>query len=67
MPDVTLNKLTQLNKLTLLLPNVECPTGKAYIVWTDRKMISSRVIAFRDLILERMNGDANKLWGNMFI
>jgi len=66
MPKEALNRLTHLNKLKPVLPDVECPTGTVYIVWTDRKMISSRVVTFRDLIFERMSSDPSKLWDNMF-
>tara|TARA_R110002060_G_scaffold78357_1_gene91405 strand:+ start:1111 stop:2109 length:999 start_codon:yes stop_codon:yes gene_type:complete len=66
MPKIALTQFCENNKLVAVLPEVECPKGMAYIVWTDRKMISSRVIAFRDLILECMRGDGSQLWTNMF-
>lgn len=66
MPRIALMQLCEKNKLMAVLPKIECPKGMAYIVWTDRKMISSRVIAFRDLILARMCGDASQLWTDMF-
>ena len=58
--------LTQQAKLLPVLPDLECQKGTAYLVWTDRKMISSRVVAFRDLIFARMNSDPEQLWANMF-
>lgn len=66
LPKVALKRLAEDNKLTPILPQVECPTGTAYIVWTDRKMISSRVVTFRDEIFNNMNKGAENLWGAMF-
>lgn len=66
MPKEALTHLSSRHKLMPVLPDVECPKGLAYLVWTDRKMISSRVVAFRDLIFDRMNRKAEQLWTNMF-
>lgn len=66
MPKIVLEHLTLQNKLVSVLPQVECPKGTAYLVWTDRKMIASRVVAFRDLVFNRMDSNAEKLWRNMF-
>lgn len=65
MPKVVLEHLASQNKLVPVLPEVECPKGTAYLVWTDRKMIASRVVAFRDLVFSRMNHNAETLWRNM--
>lgn len=40
--------------LEQVLPEVECLSGDIYMVWADRKLISARVAAFRDMIFERM-------------
>ncbi len=37
-----------------VLPGVACSTGVVYMLWADRKLVSARVAAFRDLIVERM-------------
>lgn len=66
MPKVALEHLKAQQKLIPILTGIECPKGTVYVIWTDRKMISSRVVAFRDLIFERMNSDSNKLWRDMF-
>ncbi|RJG42447.1 LysR family transcriptional regulator [Motilimonas pumila] len=66
MPKVALQRLSEQNQLVAVLPNVECPKGTAYMVWTDRKMIASRVVAFRDLVFERMSHNAESLWRTMF-
>ncbi|ANB24220.1 LysR family transcriptional regulator [Alteromonas stellipolaris] len=66
MPKVALEHLAALDKLEPILTEVECPKGSAYLVWTDRKMIASRVVAFRDLIFDRMSHNAESLWRNMF-
>ena len=66
LPKVALEHLTQQAKILPVLPDLECQKGTAYLVWTDRKMISSRVVAFRDLIFARMNSDPEQLWANMF-
>ncbi|WP_339891419.1 LysR substrate-binding domain-containing protein [uncultured Alteromonas sp.] len=66
LPKVALKRLAKDNKLTPILPTVECPKGTAYIVWADRKMIASRVVAFRDEVFNQMNTGADNLWGAMF-
>ena len=66
LPKTALERLTEKNKLVPVLPSVECPKGTAYLVWTDRKMIASRVVAFRDAIFAKMNKGAENLWGAMF-
>lgn len=50
IPKETLTNLQITNELMPVLPEVECPTGKAYLVWTDRTLIASRVVAFRERI-----------------
>lgn len=41
--------------LQRVLPDVECKKGKAYIVWSDRQLIASRVVAFREKIIQKMD------------
>lgn len=53
MPKAAFDKREDLGKLIQVLPEVQCPSGKAYLVWADRKLISARVVAFRDMIFER--------------
>nr|WP_319553264.1 LysR family transcriptional regulator [uncultured Vibrio sp.] len=66
MPKVALEHLASQDKLEPVLPGVECPKGTVYLVWTDRKMIASRVVAFRDLIFDSMSHNAESLWQDMF-
>ncbi|MGQ7276327.1 LysR family transcriptional regulator [Marinobacter sp. V034] len=54
IPKVLLAQLAERDRLTEVLPAVGCPTGIVYMVWADRKLVSARVAAFRDLITERM-------------
>ncbi|PSW15793.1 LysR family transcriptional regulator [Photobacterium rosenbergii] len=53
MPLGPFEQFSEQGKLLPILPNVECPTGKAYMVWADRKLIPARVAAFRDMVFER--------------
>ncbi len=53
MPKVAFEVRAEKGELVQVLPEVECPTGKAYLVWADRKLISTRVVAFRDMVFER--------------
>ncbi|MBM7034828.1 LysR family transcriptional regulator [Vibrio ulleungensis] len=53
MPIATYNRFSREGRLTQVLPDVTCPDGRAYIVWADRKLIPTRVKAFRDFIFER--------------
>ena len=55
IPKVILESFVENEKLIDLLPDVQCPTGIVYLVWADRKLVSARVTAFRELILSRMN------------
>lgn len=55
IPSVILAPLLASNRLEALLPEVECPTGKVYMVWADRNLVASRVSAFREMIFERMS------------
>ncbi len=61
IPSIIVTPLVENGRLEILLPQVECPTGIAYIVWADRKLLSARVQAFRDMIIERMKQPANFL------
>jgi len=54
IPKVVLLKYAQKNQLCAVLPDIECPKGKAYLVWSDRILISRRVVAFREKLTERM-------------
>jgi len=53
MPKAAFDKRAETGDLVAVLPEVECPTGKAYLVWADRKLIAARVVAFRDMIFEQ--------------
>lgn len=53
MPKAAFDKRAETGDLVEVLPEVECPTGKAYLVWADRKLIAARVVAFRDMIFEQ--------------
>ena len=53
MPKAAFDKRAKTGDLVEVLPKVECPTGKAYLVWADRKLIAARVVAFRDMIFEQ--------------
>lgn len=53
MPKAAFEKREATGELVEVLADVECPTGKAYLVWADRKLIAARVIAFRDMIFEQ--------------
>ncbi|WP_375749169.1 LysR family transcriptional regulator [Vibrio sp. HN007] len=55
MPLEALKLFEQSEELVQILPDVKCPSGNAYIVWSDRVLISARVAAFRDMIYSRMN------------
>lgn len=54
MPSAALAELERKGKLQPVLPQVQCPTGRAFLVWTDRKLIAKRVVAFRDRIFTKM-------------
>lgn len=54
VPDESLEPLLRLGKLEQVMPDVECPAGVAFIVWTDRRLVSTRVTAFRDMVLQKM-------------
>lgn len=53
MPQAPFEQFSAQGKLLPVLPEVEGPTGTAYMIWADRKLISARVVAFRDMIFER--------------
>ncbi|MDN2483096.1 LysR family transcriptional regulator [Vibrio agarivorans] len=53
MPRAAFDKRAERGDLIEVLPEVKCPTGKAFLVWADRKLIATRVVAFRDMIFER--------------
>ncbi|MFT6986197.1 MAG: DNA-binding transcriptional LysR family regulator [Psychromonas sp.] len=55
IPSVDLKIFEQNGELEEVLQDVECPSGNVDIVWSDRKLISARVVAFRDMMFERMN------------
>jgi DNA-binding transcriptional LysR family regulator len=55
IPKMILEPLVERNQLIQLLPDIQCPTGIVYIVWADRKLVSARVSAFRQMIIERMS------------
>jgi hypothetical protein len=51
MPKAALIPLIPTEKLNAALPNLQRPpSDNAYMAFTDRKMISLRAVAFRDLI-----------------
>lgn len=54
LPKILLAQLEERGQLIEVLPDVECSNGLVYMVWADRKLVSARVSAFRDLIIERM-------------
>nr|WP_216611974.1 LysR family transcriptional regulator [Vibrio sp. RE86] len=53
MPKAAFDKRADKGELKQVLPHVVCPSGKAFLVWADRKLIAARVVAFRDMIFER--------------
>lgn len=53
MPKAAFDKRAEKGELKQVLPHVVCPSGKAFLVWADRKLIAARVVAFRDMIFER--------------
>lgn len=53
MPRAAFEKRAQRGELVEVLKGVECPTGAAYLVWADRKLIATRVVAFRDMIFDK--------------
>ncbi|USD63328.1 LysR family transcriptional regulator [Vibrio sp. SCSIO 43140] len=53
MPLAAFDKHAKAGRLVRVLPEVECPAGKAYLVWADRKLIATRVVAFRDMVFEK--------------
>ncbi|WP_163134098.1 LysR family transcriptional regulator [Agarivorans sp. Alg241-V36] len=53
MPKAAFEKRAERGDLIEVLPKVECPTGKAFLVWADRKLIATRIVAFRDMIFSR--------------
>lgn len=55
IPQAILEPMEQRNQLLGLLPNVECPEGVAYLVWADRKLVSARVAAFREVIIRQLD------------
>lgn len=55
IPNTILVPFLERGKLKVLLPDVECPTGITYLVWADRKLVSARVTAFREMIINRMS------------
>jgi len=55
IPKAILTPLVEKGALELLLPEAECSAGIVYLVWADRKLVSARVTAFRDMIIERLN------------
>ncbi len=61
IPIESFHKFEANNELVRLLPEVECPVGRSYLVWADRKLTSARVTAFKDLILSRFNQPAEFL------
>ncbi|GGP57773.1 LysR family transcriptional regulator [Shewanella saliphila] len=54
LPQAALTVFAERGELVPVLPQVQCPSGSAYIVWVDRKLLSARVAAFRDSIFEHM-------------
>lgn len=52
MPKALFEKRAIKGELVEVLPNIKCPTGKAYLIWADRKLIATRVVAFRDMIFD---------------
>ncbi|MGI1998441.1 LysR family transcriptional regulator [Shewanella frigidimarina] len=54
LPSAVLDEFVKKGELAVILPEVHCPSGNAYIVWVDRKLISARVVAFRDSIFKHM-------------
>ncbi|WP_045481904.1 LysR family transcriptional regulator [Vibrio owensii] len=61
MPRAAFEKHAVRKELVEILPDVEYPTGKAFLVWADRKLIATRVVAFRDMIFERFGQSAEFL------
>lgn len=61
MPRAAFENPAERKKLVEVLPDVECPIGKAFLVWADRKLIATRVVAFRDMIFERFGQSAEFL------
>ncbi len=61
MPRPVFERIAASGGLVQVLPDVECPTGKAYLVWADRKLLASRVVAFRDMIFNRFGQTAEFL------
>lgn len=55
MPLPILKRLEQTGKLMQLLKDASCPVNKTYLVWLDKKLISSRVKAFRDLLFHQVS------------
>lgn len=53
MPQAAYETRAKMGELVQVLPEVDCPTGKAFLVWADRKLIATRVVAFRDMVFER--------------
>ena len=56
IPEAILGSMILRKELEVVLPDVEIPLGKVYLVWADRKLVSTRVTAFRTLIIERLQG-----------
>ncbi len=61
MPRAVFEKRAEKKELVEILPNVEYPKGKAFVVWADRKLIATRVATFRDMIFERFGQSAQFL------
>ncbi|MEH6451827.1 MAG: LysR family transcriptional regulator [Psychromonas sp.] len=64
LPAATLNTYIKQGQLEPILTDVHCSSGKAFLVWSDRKLISARVSAFRDMIFARME-NSDDLFSNI--
>lgn len=65
VPKPAFKQLISSGKLVAIIPDAQCSMGNSYMVWTDRKMISSRVTAFRDLIFDSISSGTETLWNDM--
>ena len=54
VPKATLLPFVDSGQLEILLADAKPTAGDAYMVWADRKLVSARVNAFREMILERI-------------
>ena len=54
LPKNALSAFVEQGELEVVLPDADISSNSPYLLWADRKLMAARVVAFREMIFERM-------------